>query len=414
MPKCEFGMQLCRVEEPENAHLGGVWMAAHPSLGEKLVESLLRKGLVRGLPLPDPEEENGGLLREVANVCGTDMRADFLLHGGAGASDGGAGGSKQAEQKTAAEKFVVEVKSVLDTDYDPATAPAEQGQEFGVFLAPPDQSGPNYRRAGIFPWGRSAQKGPAGEPVVSARAIKHVQELTRIARGEKKMTIQGEERRVRAAILFVVVRHDVETFRPNYEACPSFARYLKEAKDAGVLVVAHRVRWGEEEGEVGKAFSDGELPIVWPTEEQLSQVRRKFGAPRKVAAAGKKKEKEKKKAKAKGGKETKGKSASRSQTNANPSRKRKKEEDDEDPPKSRRKMTTEMAKKSMKMTRTTKVTKLTAGKMIKKMTEGKKVLHRELKKTKRKEPKKMKTKTSGARRPILVAVAMKKGMKAQK
>ena len=41
------------------------------------------------------------------------------------------------------------------------------------------------QRAGIFPWGGGNQKGPEGEKVVSARAIKHVRELTEIAQGNK-------------------------------------------------------------------------------------------------------------------------------------------------------------------------------------------------------------------------------------
>ena len=39
---------------------------------------------------------------------------------------------------------------------------------------------------------------------------------------------------LRAAVMFVVIREDAVSFRPNHEACPSFARYLKEASDAGV------------------------------------------------------------------------------------------------------------------------------------------------------------------------------------
>ena len=35
-PKCEFIMMLLRVDEPENRHLGGCWVGAHPSIGEVL------------------------------------------------------------------------------------------------------------------------------------------------------------------------------------------------------------------------------------------------------------------------------------------------------------------------------------------------------------------------------------------
>ena len=39
---------------------------------------------------------------------------------------------------------------------------------------------------------------------------------------------------LRAAVMFVVIREDAVSFRPNHEACPSFARYLREASEAGV------------------------------------------------------------------------------------------------------------------------------------------------------------------------------------
>ena len=43
-PKCEFVAQLLRCVEPENADVGGVWVGAHPSIGEKVADALLRGG----------------------------------------------------------------------------------------------------------------------------------------------------------------------------------------------------------------------------------------------------------------------------------------------------------------------------------------------------------------------------------
>ena len=60
-----------------------------------------------------------------------------------------------------------------------------------------------------------------------------------------------------AAVLFVVVRSDATKFRPNAEACPSFARYLGEARRAGVRVLAHRVKWSDD----GDAESMGPLAV---------------------------------------------------------------------------------------------------------------------------------------------------------
>lgn len=228
-PKCEYILRLIRCQEPENAHLGGVWVGAHPSLGESLADQLIRGGTLT-------EELGGGAIarvqREVTGVGGTDMRTDFLLTH----EDGS--------------QTVVEVKTVVDTDYDPASA-TEGGP---VFLGRTDPTTGKYARAAIFPWGGSNQKGPDGEKVVSARAIKHVRELTALAKGDKK-TEDGA--RVAAAVLFVVVRSDATRFRPNEEACPSFARYMREAHAAGVKVLSHQFEWTGD----GDAMHLGPLPV---------------------------------------------------------------------------------------------------------------------------------------------------------
>lgn len=236
-PKCEFICQLLRCVEPENGDeangVRGCWVGAHPSLGEKAASALLSEGMLEG--------ELGKVAtvkREVSGVAGTDMRCDFVLT----SADG--------------HMTVVEVKTVVDTDYDPSLTTAERFlNKKAVFLGKEP-----YERAAIFPWGNSNQKGPDGEKVVSARAIKHVRELTALASGEK--TIDGA--RLSACVLFIVVRSDARSFRPNAEACPSFARYLREAHAAGVKVIARRVRWGDgaEDEPLGAALDDGPLPVV--------------------------------------------------------------------------------------------------------------------------------------------------------
>ena len=232
-------MQLIRCSEPENAASGGAWVGAHPSLGEKAATALLQSGTFEAELGPIAK-----LQREVTGVAGTDMRCDFLLTGDDGV------------------QTIVEVKTVVDTDYDPKlTDDGRFPKKAPVFLG----KGEPYQRAAIFPWGNSNQKGPDGEKVVSARAIKHVRELTAVAAGERTGP-SGE--RLRAAVLFIVVRRDALLFRPNEDACPSFARYLREAQEAGVKVLARRVRWGGEQmtdGDelgLGNAIDDGSLPIV--------------------------------------------------------------------------------------------------------------------------------------------------------
>merc|ERR1711924_560200 len=85
--------------------------------------------------------------REVTGPRGQDMRADFVVSG-------------------SGKDCVLEVKTVVDASVDSGVAAEEE-------------SGP---AAALFPWGKQNQKGPEGEKVVSARAIKHVDALAAIAK----------------------------------------------------------------------------------------------------------------------------------------------------------------------------------------------------------------------------------------
>ena len=92
---------------------------------------------------------------------------------------------------------------------------------------------------------------------VSARALKHVDALSKIATGELK-----DGTRCDAALLFVAVRSDVQTFQPNTAACPAFGRHLNAAIQAGVRVHARRLRWRvAEDLSTAGAFDDGPLPL---------------------------------------------------------------------------------------------------------------------------------------------------------
>ena len=152
--------------------------------------------------------------REVTGPRGQDMRADFVV--------GGSG-----------KDCVLEVKTVVDASVDSGVAAEEE-------------SGP---AAALFPWGKQNQKGPDGEKVVSARAIKHVDALAEISRS-------GDGA---AAVLFVAVR-DCAVFKPNAEACPSFAAHLRAASRAGVAVLARKLRWDVADG-VARAYDAGPVPV---------------------------------------------------------------------------------------------------------------------------------------------------------
>merc|ERR1712032_1621135 len=126
-PKCEFIVQLARVSEPENRDIDplGVWVGAHPSLGEKFTHEMLKRGLVKELG------EVVDIKREVAKVCGTDMRVDFVV-------------THKDGTRTA-----LEVKTVVDADYNPAIIRFNEEQAKAHFLGHETP----YRRAAIFPWG---------------------------------------------------------------------------------------------------------------------------------------------------------------------------------------------------------------------------------------------------------------------
>jgi len=225
-PKCEYINQLLYYDE-SNLGYEPAWIGAHPSLGEKIAEQLVSQNL---LGPTFPKVKN--FKREVY-VGGTDMRADFLIE----------------HEDPSLPPRILEVKTVVDTDYAPESLPDRTKCVFTNDSKP-------YRRTGIFPWGESNQKGPDGERVVSTRAIKHVRELTRIVIDDSQM--------FDCTILFVVIRHDALAFRPNVDACPSFARYIREAKDSGVQVLAKQVIWGEGTKHLGNCFEGKLLDISWP------------------------------------------------------------------------------------------------------------------------------------------------------
>jgi len=207
-PKCEFHCQLAKLP-------GGGWVGAHPSLGERAAVALLQRSPVLG-DVWTGARAKAEIRREVTGPRGQDMRADFVVSG-------------------SGKDCVLEVKTVVDASCDSGVA-AEEEESSTV--------------AGLFPWGKQNQKGPDGEKVVSARAIKHVDALAAIAK----------EGFASAAVLFCVARGDCDSFRPHAARCPSFAAHLKDAKKAGVTLVARRIRWDVRDG-VANAFDDGAIPV---------------------------------------------------------------------------------------------------------------------------------------------------------
>lgn len=220
-PKCEFSAQLLRVDESAYHPLyAPTWVGAQPTLGERIALHWLDQGI---LPLPPIDK-----VQRQATMG--NHRFDFLVTH----SDG--------------TLRVVEVKTVVDTDYNQDAPPPESVKCRYLSSNPP-----SYRTA-IFPWGQSKQK-HQGQTVLSARAVQHVESLTNlVGKGE-----------FAATVLMVVIRGDAQAFRPNSDACPVFAQSLYAASRAGVQVLAKKVMWGEGEGELGHCYCDGSLlPIMWP------------------------------------------------------------------------------------------------------------------------------------------------------
>ena len=209
------------------------------------------------------------------------MRCDFVVSTESGAHVAAeeattttSSSSSSSSSKRTTTRFVVECKQVvdIDTDYNIATAPDRKECVYlGNSWIDTDigKAGgcTDYNRVGIFPWGKCKQKheNEKGqiEKVVSARAIKHVKELTKLASGE---ILEADNEKLESGIIFVVGRHDVTGVRPNAAACPVFTRYLKIVKEAGVRVSAHAVRWGEGV-DLGVAYYGGEIPVIFPSSD---------------------------------------------------------------------------------------------------------------------------------------------------
>jgi DNA-binding sugar fermentation-stimulating protein len=231
-PCCDYICQAVVIDEIEN-NGKKIICGAHPSLGETIVDNLLKVG---NIFQPLDNKKIVYKQREICNVADCDMRSDFLV-------------------KTDDDVYyLIEVKTVVDTDYDLKNKSSYNGSRKVIHYS---KSESNYVRKALFPWGRGNQKGPDGEKVVSARAIKHVREMTEIISG-KKCDVNYTP--LIPVIIFVVVREDAEIFRPNKEGCSSFCRYLKEAEDMGVNMIAIKSKFIANESNIS-VYYDKVLPI---------------------------------------------------------------------------------------------------------------------------------------------------------
>jgi DNA-binding sugar fermentation-stimulating protein len=231
-PCCDYISQAIIVDEPENSST--IICGAHPALGESIAESLLKVGKIF---YPMSSSQIVKIKGQVSNIAGCNMRSDFLVE----TEDGNC--------------YLIEVKTVVDTDYNPQNGDFYRDKQKILYYG----NEKDYIRKSLFPWGRSSQKGPDGEKVVSARAIKHVREMTEIAQGLKKDTTYPN---IIPYVLFVIVRNDVKVFSPNKVACPSFHKYLKLGLDSGVKMNAISVSFTDDESSLVVTY-EKVVPIIF-------------------------------------------------------------------------------------------------------------------------------------------------------
>ena len=260
--KTSHSIELVIAAGPNGNEDEDVLVGAHPQLGEKLAEEVLRRGLLseeigfdaatETLPSSpkkktkksaakspqkkkDDDDDDklapGTYLKK--QVTYGDSRVDFEL-------------TNMEEDEASSVKALIEVKNIVCSDYFTAHAPEKMNPNHCVIISPEEVEA-QYKRTAIFPWGRLGQEFE-GRKVVSARAIKHMRNLADM--GKKDSTIQP-------VIMFVVNRSDCQSVRACHEQCPVFAEELTEAKKNGVKIVAFRVKWSKD----GKAFFDGVVPV---------------------------------------------------------------------------------------------------------------------------------------------------------
>ena len=142
---------------------------------------------------------------------------------------------------------VFEVKNVVCADFQSSNAPVPKSPGHCVVVAPEGKKNEEYKRAALFPWGKTRGQKYNDKPVVSERACKHLKNLESML----------DKKNVTPVVLFIVNRGDCQSMRACHEKDPVFAEILSDVVKAGVKALAVRVRWTED----GECFYDGMLPV---------------------------------------------------------------------------------------------------------------------------------------------------------
>lgn len=186
----------------------------HPLTGNILAKSILEKGLA----FPPSTSPVASIAKEV--TLG-DSRFDFVVTH----ADG--------------RECVVECKSVPLADYCDGDKKERAAYMEALGETPPEC----MKKVAIFPEGYRKKK---ADPV-SPRALKHVQELERIAKAGEKT----------AMLLFIVQRCDVDRMSIA-KTDMIYREAVEKAYKAGVMMKAFSIRW-----EGSEAYLHRELPFLW-------------------------------------------------------------------------------------------------------------------------------------------------------
>ena len=139
---------------------------------------------------------------------------------------------------TKGNEVFIEVKNVVVADYHISTAPRDRK----IFYT--DIEKKNYKRIGVFPDGKTKP----GNTIVSPRAYKHLFELEKISKRNKK----------RAILIFILQRSDCTGFVPNYVKDPTYSNKLYDLiNNSKVEVYVLSYKWRKD-----TLYFCKELPIL--------------------------------------------------------------------------------------------------------------------------------------------------------
>lgn len=153
-------------------------------------------------------------------------------------------------------RCLIEIKNVVCAEYlaSDHNIPEEKRSSNHCVIMSKTQT-----RSGLFPWGRKGQT-YEGQKVVSERAIKHLKNLGSLVEDDERI-------KTSCMVLFVLNRDDCERMRACHEGCEVFADTLDDvAKNNGVMVNCFRVHWNKD----GNAFYDGLIPVDLEVKKSLT------------------------------------------------------------------------------------------------------------------------------------------------